>query len=192
MSNDDKLRDILLENSDVWKTSPEFFSWVRGGIRKGLWNRHPVKIKLLNKLRIKIDNPNPKGRVKQVFGAQCNLCKGYFAMKDIQVDHKDGGDYSLKTIDDVDLFFRNIILVTEDDLQLLCKECNSTCTYAKRNNISIEESFIIKYVIKMIKEKTINNFFKDRNLPIPKNLELKRSQAIEILTKENKESKNNV
>lgn len=30
---DKKLQKVLLENKDVWKTEPEFFSWVRGGIR---------------------------------------------------------------------------------------------------------------------------------------------------------------
>ncbi len=28
-----KLQKVLIENKDVWKTEPEFFSWIRGGIR---------------------------------------------------------------------------------------------------------------------------------------------------------------
>lgn len=150
----------------------------------GLWNRHPVKLKVLNKNRIKIDNPNPKGRVKQVWGAQCALCKQFHVIKDIQVDHVDGGDYSLKTVSDIQDFFENIVLVTEDDLRLLCKDCNSTCTYAKRHDISYEEAFCIKYVIKRIKEKTLNDFFIERSLDVPKNKAAAREKAIEILLKE--------
>ena len=179
-----KWQKVLSENKDVWKTEPEFFSWIRGGIRGGLWNRHPVKLKVLNKQRIKIDNPNPKGRVKQVWGAKCALCKQYHVIKDIQVDHIDGGDYSLKTVDDIQQFFENIVLVTEDDLRLLCKDCNSTCTYAKRLNISYEEAFCTKYVIKRIKEKTLNDFFIERGLGVPRNKATARERAIEILLKE--------
>lgn len=29
----DKIKKILSENKDVWKTEAEFFSWIRGGIR---------------------------------------------------------------------------------------------------------------------------------------------------------------
>lgn len=133
---------------------------------------------------MKIDNPNPRGRVKTVWGAQCALCKEYHVIKDIQVDHIDGGDYSLKTVEDIQQFFENIILVTEDDLRLLCKECNSTCTYAKRNNISYELAFCTKYVIKLIKEKTLNDFFIKRGIGVPRNKTIARERAIEILLKE--------
>lgn len=179
-----KLQKVISENKDVWKTEPEFFSWVRGGIRGGLWNRHPVKLKLINKLRVKIDNPNPKGRVKQVWGAKCDLCKHFHVIKDIQVDHIDGGDYSLKNVEDVQLFFESIVLVTESDLRLLCRDCNMTCTYAKRNNITYEEAFCTKYVIKLIKEKRLDEFFVDRDLDIPKNKAAARLKAIELLLKE--------
>lgn len=104
-------------------------------------------------------------------------------MKDIQVDHIDGGDYSLKTVEDVQSFFESIVLVTEEDLRLVCKDCNSTLTYAKRNNLSYEEAFSIKYIIKLIKEKTIDDFFVSRNLEVPKKKDI-REKAIQILMNE--------
>lgn len=81
-------------------------------------------------------------------------------------------------------FFESIVLVTEDDLRLLCKDCNSTCTYAKRLNISYEEAFCTKYIIKRIKEKTLNDFFIERGLAVPRNKATARERAIEILLKE--------
>ena len=179
-----KLQQVIQENSDVWKTESELFSWIRGGIRGGLWNRHPVKIKVLQKNRIKIPNPNPKGRVKEVWGAECALCKQLHVMKNIQVDHIDGGDYSLRSVVDIQPFFESIVLVTEKDLRLLCKDCNLTCTYAKRFNLTYEEAFCTKYIIKMIKEKRLDSFFEDRNLSMPKNKASAKEKAIKILLKE--------
>lgn len=179
-----KVSKVVSENKDVWKTEAELFSWIRGGIRGGLWNRHPVKIKLINKLRVKIDNPNPKGRVKQVWGAKCALCGFYHVIKDIQVDHIHGGNYSLKSIEDVQSFFESIVLVTESDLRLLCRDCNMTCTYAARNNLSYEQAFCTKHVIKLIKDKKLEEFFRDRDLIVPKPQATARLKAIEILLKE--------
>lgn len=186
MSNkQEKLEEILKENSDVWRTNAEFFSWVRGGVRDGLWNRHPVKIKLLNKKRIKIPNPNPKGRVKTVWGATCDFCEKQYVIKDIQVDHIHGGNYTLKSIEDVQAFFENIVLVSESDLRLLCKYCNSCFSYAARQGISIEEAIIEKESISIIKNKLDKDFFTSRNKPIPKNLDLRRQAIVKILKEEN-------
>lgn len=154
------------------------------GFVDGIWNTHPVKLKFLNKYREQIPNPNPKGKKKTVWGAKCDLCKEYHVISNIQVDHIDGGDYTLKSLDDVQSFFENVILVTESDLRLLCKECNSTCTYAKRYNLSYEEAFCTKYVIKLLHEKRIKDFFTTREIPIPRNQALQRSEAIKILLKE--------
>lgn len=180
----EKVLEIIQENKDVWKTQAEFFSWIRGGIRQGIWMRHPVKLKLLNKLRKQIPNPNPKGKKATVWGATCDLCNQDHVISNIQVDHREGGDYSLKNIEDVDLFFKNVILVTESDLRLLCKECNATCTYAKRFGLTYEEAFCTKFVIKLAKEKTLYKFFEDRNLPKPKNQTIAKEEALAILLKE--------
>ncbi len=81
----------------VWKTESAFMSWVRGGIRKGLWNTNPVKLEFIKNNRKLIDNPNPKGKKAQVFGANCSLCHKDKPQKDIQVDHIEGG-HSLKSV----------------------------------------------------------------------------------------------
>lgn len=43
--------------------------------------------------------------------SKCALCKQYHVIKVIQVDHIDGSDYSLKTVDDIQQFL-SIVLVT--------------------------------------------------------------------------------
>lgn len=119
-----------------------------------------------------------------MWGATCELCKQDHVISMIQVDHIDGGAYSLKNLSDIQNFFESIVLVTESDLRLLCKDCNYTCTYAKRMNISLEEAFCTKYVIKMVKEDTLKQFFSDRELPLPKTKVKQREQALEILKSE--------
>ena len=69
----DKLTLILKEYSHIWKTESAFMSWLRGGVRGGLWNKHPVKLEFIKKNRIQIPNPNPKGKKPTVWGAVCAL-----------------------------------------------------------------------------------------------------------------------
>lgn len=180
---EEKLLEILSQNKDVWKTEAEFFSWIRGGIRGAVWMRHPVKLKLINKERKQIPNPKGKGK-KTVWGADCALCKQTYVIGDMQVDHKHGGDYSLKTVSDIETFFKRVVFVTEDDLQLVCKNCNYAATYAKRFGISFEDALCTKYIIKLIKEKKIEEFYTSRNLVMPKKALAIREEAIKILIKE--------
>lgn len=180
---EEKLLEILSQNKDVWKTEAEFFSWIRGGIRGAVWMRHPVKLKLINSQRRQIPNPKKKGKAT-VWGATCALCKEEYVIGNMQVDHKFGGDYSLKTVSDIETFFKRVVFVTEDDLQLVCKNCNYAATYAKRFGMSFEDALCTKYIIKLIKEKKIEEFYTSRGLVMPKKALSIREEAIKILIEE--------
>ena len=65
MTND-KLEKMLAEMSHVWKTESAYYTWLRGSIRRAMWSKNPVKLEFIKRNRIKIPNPNPKGRVKEV------------------------------------------------------------------------------------------------------------------------------
>ena len=82
----DKIDKILEENLN-WKTRSSFFSYIRGGIRSGLWNKSPIKLNYIKEKRIQIPNPNERGNKPTVWGAECNICEGLFPLKDMNVDH---------------------------------------------------------------------------------------------------------
>lgn len=157
MSIDNKIKKILEENPEIWKTESAYFSYIRGCIRLA-WSKNPVKLKLLRKVKKQIPNPNygkPRNTKPTVMGAECEICNKDFPMKEIEVDHKNGGTYSLKQVSDIQGFFESICIVSEDDLRVVCKSCHGALTYAARNNISFEEAKLKKKVINICKDKKL-------------------------------------
>jgi len=147
------LKQFLTCTRHIFKTEAEFMAWVRSGIRQGLWNRHPVKMEILNSQRRKIKNPNPKPRkgAELVWGYDCAICGGQFQPKNCEVDHK-VGESSLKTIDDLVDFFKKLTFVTPDDLQIVCKDCHGIKTYSERYGVSFARARAKKRAKAAIKE----------------------------------------
>ena len=170
MTND-KLEKMLSEMSHVWKTESAYMSWLRGGIRRYLWSKNPVKLEFIKQNRIKIPNPNPRGKVKEVWGGVCALTGNTYPIGDMEVDHKEG-NHSLKTLDDLVPFVKGIVMITLDDLQLVSKEAHKIKSYAEKHNISFEEAKIEKEVIEIIKQK------KDKAYCIEHNLVVESTQAL--------------
>lgn len=167
---------------EIWKTQSAFFSWLRGGIRRSLWSKSPIKLEFLRKNRKKIKNPNPKGKVATVWGATCKLCNNDFPLNNIEVDHITG-NHSLTCISDIQTFIEGIVLVSEKDLQLVCKPCHKNKTMAERKGISLDEARIEKEVIRIIKEKQDKQWLLSRGL-VPASNEKKRREQIRELLKE--------
>ena len=65
----DNCKNLWERYPHIWKTESTFLSWIRGNVRRNLWSRHPVKIEFIKNNRIRIPNPNPKGKAKEVWGA---------------------------------------------------------------------------------------------------------------------------
>ena len=99
-------------------------SYLRGGIRRAAWMKHPVKLEFIKNNRQRIPNPNPKGKAAEVWGGKCNVCKNLFVQSQLVVDHIREFSASLKDIKDIQSFVELISLVTEDDLQFVCKDCH--------------------------------------------------------------------
>ena len=86
----------------IWATESAYMSWLRGGIRRYLWSKNPVKLEFIKQNRVKIPNPNPRGKVKEVWGGVCALTGKTYPIGDMEVDHKEG-NHSLKTLDDLEI-----------------------------------------------------------------------------------------
>lgn len=174
MKIDKNLEKLLEENSDVWKSKAAFMSYIRGGIRRSLWNRHPSKTKLIKDKRFKIPNPNPNGKKPTVWGGECEICNNLFIEKELQVDHIRDQGSSLKDISDIQQFIEDIVIVTRDDLRWVCKGCHEIVSYSQKMNISFEQARVEKQFIQIKKDKNVLDILKQFNVQsIPK---LKKDQ----------------
>lgn len=168
-----------------WKTRSSYFSWIRGGIRRGLWNRSPVKLEFLRKNRRRIVNPNKRSRERypEVWGATCNICKKEYTTSNIEVDHIKG-NHSLTTFEDIATFIEAIVTVTQDDLRLLCKGCHSIESYAEKHGISFEEAEVRKKAIEVVKSKKDKEWLAERGITPGSNQAKRREQIEEFLINE--------
>ena len=171
----------------IWATESAYMSWIRGGIRRYLWAKNPVKLEFINQNRIKIPNPNPNGKVKEIWGGVCALTGEIHPIANLECDHKTG-NHSLKTLDDLQTFFEAIVMVTLDDLQLVSKEAHKIKSYAEKHNISFEEAKAEKEAIALIKDSLDISFIKGHNIKPESNQAKRREQIVniklELLSKE--------
>lgn len=165
-----------------WRNSVAFFTFLRGCLRKA-WSRHPTKLNVLKKQRIRIPNPNPKGKVSEVWGAVCAMCNGTFVLKDIQVDHITPAG-TLTKREDIQAFAEKLLFVTEDGLRLVCKGCNSALAYADKQGMSFQEALAEKQAIAIIKDKKDKIWLEARGILPASNVTARRKQIIDILKKE--------
>ena len=125
-----------------WKTQPAFYSWMRSGLRR-VWTRHPAKNLLAKKLRKR----KPLGKKGQnIWALQCTMCHKWLPQNKIQMDHIHPAG-TFKNEEDIQAFVTNLLIVTPEDLQPLCKPCHALVSLSERKNISIEQAAIIKKAI---------------------------------------------
>lgn len=168
-------------HKSIWPTKAKFMSFVRGGIRKSLWQRHPVKLEFIKNNRKRIPNPNPKGKLATVWGGECYICGNDFVQKDLQVDHLKG-NHSLKTMDDLQNFVEAMLFVTEDDLALVCERCHKIKSHAERKGITFEEARVEKIIIEMMKDKeSVDSLLTKYHLP--SNNDKVRKEGLKCLIK---------
>lgn len=137
----------------IWKTEAMYLSWIRGGIRRYLWSKNPVKLEFVKENRLQIPNPSKKKGAKAfIWGGKCEICKKLFPQPQLEVDHKTG-EHSLRKIEDIQKFVEGIVFVRKEDLALLCKPCHKIKTLAERQGMSHEDAAIEKQAIAICKEK---------------------------------------
>lgn len=159
-------------------------SWVRGGIRGGLWKKHPVKLEFLRKHTVMMENTNPRSmkRFPLVKGGRCALCNELHSMKDIEVDHLSGNN-ALRSMGDVRAFIEAMIMVTFDDLQLVCKPCHKIKSYAEKEGISFEEAAAEKFAISLKKLKKDIAWLNERGIIPARNADMRRQQIVKEVMK---------
>jgi hypothetical protein len=188
MNNDGPMRALpWVEHSKIWKTESAFMSWVRGGIRSGLWKKHPVKLEFLKQNTELMVNTNTRSmkRFPMVAAARCVICKELHSKSIIEVDHKIGNS-SLRSMDDVRSFIESMIMVSFDDLQLVCKSCHKIKTHAEKKGITFKQAKVEKLAIEVCKGSTdaVQAFLRERGYTPAGNAAKRRLQVIEALQQE--------
>lgn len=172
------------EHPHIWKTEAAFLSYVRGGIRRSLWNKSPIKLQFLKDNRKRIENPVKANRKRfpTVFGGNCYVCKNDFALKDMEVDHLTG-EHSLRKLEDLQKFVEGIVCVSNKDLGLICKSCHKAKTYAERSGMSLEDALTEKEAIAICKlpVAAVRDWITSRGETPEKTAKARREQIVNIL-----------
>lgn len=138
------------EYPNIWKTESQFWTWLRGGLRLGLWNKSPIKHSFKN---ARVGKP-PEGIVTRAkTGTYCALSGEWTGKSKLDVDHK-VGNVPLKCVEDI-LGFVLHLIPSHEDLQLVSKEAHKIKSYAEKQGISFEEAKAEKLAIARIKELSV-------------------------------------
>lgn len=169
------------EQSKAWKTKAEFFTWLRSGLRKSVWQFYPPKLEYKNEQCGKPPE-GYTGRAKS--GALCALTGEWVGKSKLEVDHL-VGNASLREWEDVLPFILHLCCEKEN-MQLVDRDAHRIKSYAERMGISFELAVATKKAIRMEKDKTILAFLQEQAIIPDKNAKARRQQVINILMSEEK------
>lgn len=176
-------RKVWEEYPELWKTEAEWWSFLRGCLRRGLWEKSPIKLKFKNENCSKPPE-DYTGRAKS--GTYCALTGEWTGKSALEVDHVEG-HVSLLSWEDV-IPFINHLVPEKGSLQLVSKEAHKVKSYSERMGIDFEEALLTKLVIDLEKKKMLSDFIESKGHVPKSNSKLRREQAIQLL----KEEKENV
>ena len=139
----------MFEEKNLWETYPEiwptkgkFFTWLRGQLRRALWEKYPPKLKFKNERCA----PPPIGlETRAKTGTHCALTGNWVGKSRLEVDHI-VGEASLRGWEDFVPFCMHLLTTTEN-MQLVDKEAHKVKSYAERMGITFEEAQLRKSVI---------------------------------------------
>lgn len=134
------------EEHPHWKTKAEFFSWLRGQLRKAVWMHWPPKNDFKKEMAVKPPE-GYTGKAKKL--GSCALSGEMEAISKMQVDHIQG-NASLNSWDDVLPFIRHLC-ASKENMQLVTKEAHKIKSYAEKQGVSYEEAKAIKKAIEACK-----------------------------------------
>lgn len=162
----------------IWPTKASFFTWLRGKLRKAVWNTYPIKLDVLRDSKM----PPPDGytgRSKKF--SKCALSGDILPTRNCQVDHK-VGNIPLQEWDDVTLFIKHL-LAKREDLQVVSKDAHKIKSYSEREGITFNEAMVIKQAIALVKQKKDKAWLVDKGVVPANNATKRRQQIINILTR---------
>jgi hypothetical protein len=176
-----KLKEFTKRLTDEGKPQEKHVvAVVRSAIRQA-WMKSDVKLSFLYKNTI--PDMDPLTRTKWLY--KCEICGNMFKQNEIEVDHRHTGGTKFTEVHEFEQFFRNVLMVSENDLQILCKADHATKTLSEVLGISFEEAVIEKLVIGTMKEsaKNIDSFLAQHGVSCARNKDARRIAVRGVLTK---------
>ncbi len=100
----------------------------------------------------------------------------------IEINHKVQAG-SLKTKEDLGEFAGNLLFVTFDDLEAICKTCHSVVTYSQKSGMSEEDSAIEKQALFIVNKAKGNDklWLTSKGITPASNAKLRRLQIVNKL-----------
>ena len=181
MTLDDKIEKLMENHPDLFPTKAKFWSYLRGALRRGLWEKSPMKLKFKNK-NVSPPPSDYKGRGRK--GDYCALTGEWTPVSKMEVDHIEGNK-SLLCEEDIVPYILHL-LADEDELQLVSKDAHKVKSFSERQGISFDEAKATKEAIAIQKAKEDNQWLRARNIEPGRNAKARRQQIIDVLLKEQK------
>lgn len=177
-----------VEYPHIWKSESAYLSFVRGGIRRYLWSKNPVKLEFEKESTVQIPNDNPRSikRFPTVAGGRCTICSGLFKRTEMECDHLTG-EHSLRSLNDVQSFIEGIVFIRKEDLAMVCKPCHGIKTYAERYGLSFEDAKATKQAIEFEKKgvKKVVDMLTKSGYNVPSSKDKRRDMLVEYFKQEN-------
>jgi hypothetical protein len=169
------------EYPEIWKTEAAWWAYLRGALRRGLWERSPIKLSYKNSVCTKPPE-GYKGKAKT--GSHCALTGEWTGKSKLDVDHIEGY-VSLLSWEDVLPFILHLV-PPRGSLQLVERDAHKIKSYAERMNISFEQAVIEKRIIELTKlpVKELQELLAKHNKP--SNNASVRKQSVRELVEEGK------
>ena len=136
------MREPWEEYPEIWKSKSAFFTWMRGNLRRALWEKYPPKIMFKKSL---LEKPPVGYTGKAKSGACCALTGIWTGNSKLQVDHI-VGEASLRGWSDVESFVKHLC-TSKENMQLVETEAHKVKSYAERMGITFEDAISRKEVI---------------------------------------------
>lgn len=172
------------EGKLVWKTEAQYWTWLRGSMRR-IWSDYPVrKVWKASKLRKVTDEE----RAKKVYHpstknvGQCVYCNEWMAGSKLEVDHINPSN-GCTDKENAESFLWYCGGGTGDDWCLACKPCHKIVTHAERKGITIEEARVEKEAIPICKlsSKEQNDYIEKNGGSTNTNPKLRRAEIERII-----------
>ena len=168
-----------IEYPEIWATEAQWWSYLRGALRRGLWEKSPIKLSFKNE-NCSPPPENYQGRARS--GAVCSLSGVWTGKSRLEVDHCEG-NVSLLSWTDVLPFILHLV-PPKGSIQLVDKEMHKIKSYAEKQGISLERARAEKTAIRLQKEKQDVQWLKENGIIPASNSAKRRVQIVERLMEE--------